>query len=184
MNIEFEFICNKMDSTIEVLKKEFRGIRTGRASPSIFEAVRVNINNVELKIDQVSTINTIDARSLIINVWDRNIVKNIEKAIQEANLGLNPIVEGQIIRVPLPPLSEQRRKELSKMAHKYAEEAKIAIRNIRRDGMEELKKKEKNKEISENDLRKKNLEIQTIVDKYIKKIDLILDDKDKEILQK
>ena len=173
----------RMDSTIEVLHKEFSGLRTGRASAGIIEPVTVDAYGTRLPMNQVGTIGVADSRMVTVQVWDKGLVKAVVKAIAEAGLGLNPAADGQLVRVPIPPLSEDRRKELSRVAHKYAEEGRIAIRNVRRHAMDELKKAEKDHVISEDDHRKLSQEVQKTTDEYIAKVDQTLAHKEKEMLQ-
>lgn len=173
----------RMDAAHEVLRKELTGLRTGRASANMLDPIHVEAygNNVPLK--EVGTVSVPEPRLLVVNVWDRGVVKATEKAIREAGLGLNPQTEGQTIRVPIPELSEDRRKELTKVAAKYAEAARVSVRNVRRDGIDAVKKKEKAHQITEDVLRGLEKEVQALTDSEIKKIDTILAQKDREILQ-
>ena len=173
----------RMEGTLEVLRKEYGGLRTGRASASLLEPVQVDAYGSHMPLNQVGTVSVPEPRMLSVQVWDRSMVKAVEKAIREAGLGLNPQTEGQVIRVPIPDLSEERRRELSKVAAKYAEQARVAVRNVRRDGLEPLKKQEKDGEISQDQHRKLQTEIQHLTDEYVKKVDEILHQKEKEILQ-
>jgi ribosome recycling factor len=173
----------RMEGTLEVLRKEYAGLRTGRASASLLEPVQVDAYGSHMPLNQVGTVSVPEPRLLSVQVWDRSMVKAVEKAIREAGLGLNPQTEGQVIRVPIPDLSEERRRELTKVAAKYAEQARVAVRNVRRDGLEPLKKKEKDGEISQDQHRKLQTEIQHLTDEYVKKVDEILHQKEKEILQ-
>lgn len=173
----------RMLSTINNLKHSLSGLRTGRASASLLEPIRVEIYDNVLPLNQVGTVSVPEARMLSVQVWDKSMVKNVEKAILESGLGLNPMTDGQIIRIPIPNLNEERRKELAKKAYEYSENAKIATRNIRRDGIDEFKKLEKDKKLSEDDLKNKMDEVQKLTDKYIKKIDEVTLDKSKEIME-
>jgi ribosome recycling factor len=173
----------RMDGTLDVLRKEYGGLRTGRASASLLEPVQVDAYGSHMPLTQVGTVSVPEPRMLSVQVWDRSMVKAVEKAIREAGLGLNPQTEGQVIRVPIPDLSEERRRELGKVAAKYAEQARVAVRNVRRDGLEPLKKQEKDGEISQDQHRKLQTEIQHLTDEYVKKVDDILHQKEKEILQ-
>ncbi|MSO53656.1 MAG: ribosome recycling factor [Rhodospirillales bacterium] len=173
----------RMDSTIEVLHKEFSGLRTGRASAGILEPIQVEAYGNRMPMNQVGTVGVADARLVTVQVWDKGLVKAVVKAIAEAGLGLNPAADGQLVRVPIPPLSEDRRKELSRIAHKYGEEARVAIRNVRRHAMDELKKAEKEHAISEDDHRKLSQEVQKTTDEYTARVDQTLSHKEKEILQ-
>lgn len=173
----------RMKSGIESLKKEFAGLRAGRASASMLDPIMVDAYGSMMPLSQVGTVTTPEPRLISVQVWDKGMSKAVEKAIRESGLGLNPIAEGQIIRVPLPELSEERRKELSKVASKYAEAARIAIRNVRRDGMESLKKMEKEGDISEDEHKKTSVDIQKLTDKFIEQVDATLVAKEKEIMQ-
>jgi ribosome recycling factor len=172
----------RMTGTIESLKKDFNSLRTGRASASLLDNVMVEVYGASMPLAQVSTISVPEPRMLSVQVWDRSVVKSVEKAIQEAGLGLNPVCDGQLIRLPLPDLSEERRRELVKVAAKYAEAAKVSIRNVRRDGMDELKLMEKEGDISEDDLHRSSEEVQKITDEYIKKIDELFSQKERDIM--
>ena len=172
----------RMDGAIDALKKELAGLRTGRASPSLLETVVVNAYGGTMPLNQVGTVSAPEPRLLVVQVWDRGLAKAVDAAIREAGLGLNPQSEGQVIRVPIPPLSEERRKELIKVGHKYAEHARVSARNVRRDGLEELKKREKDREITQDQHRKLDKDVQTLTDDTIKKIDDTLAQKEKEIM--
>jgi ribosome recycling factor len=172
----------RMKSSIEALKKEFSGLRTGRASVNLLDPVVVDVYGSNMPIQQVATVSTPEARLLSVQVWDKSMVKAVEKAICDANLGLNPMPDGQVIRIPLPELTEERRRELAKLASKYSENTKIAIRNVRRDGMDTLKKMEKDSEISEDEHKRSSQDVQNLTDKYIKIVDDTLAQKDKEIM--
>lgn len=173
----------RMDKTIETLKGDFGGLRAGRAHASLLDNIMVEAYGSPTPIAQVGTISVPDARTLSISVWDKGLAKSVEKALRESDLGLNPVSDGQLIRIPIPPLSEERRKELVKIAGKYAEQNKIAIRNIRRDALDEIKKLKKDNLISEDDEKKYNNDIQKLTDDSIKKIDDLLAAKEKDILQ-
>jgi ribosome recycling factor len=173
----------RMDGAIEVLRKEFGGLRTGRASASLLEPVHVEAYGSTMPLNQVANISVPEPRLISVQVWDRSMVKAVEKGIRESGLGLNPQTEGQTIRVPIPDLTEERRRELSKVAAKYAEHARVSVRNIRRDGLDPLKKKEKDGEISQDQHRKLQTDIQALTDEYVKKVDELLAQKEKEILQ-
>ncbi|MFN9003326.1 MAG: ribosome recycling factor, partial [Alphaproteobacteria bacterium] len=161
---------------------EFAGLRTGRASANLLDSIQVEAYGNMMPMNQVGTINVPEPRMITIQVWDKSMIKAVEKAITQANLGLNPASDGQLIRVPIPALSEERRKELSKIAGKYAEGAKVAIRNVRRDGMDALKQQEKDKKISEDEHRKQSDQIQKMTDDFVKKIDEALATKEKDIM--
>lgn len=172
----------RMDGAIATLAKEFTGLRTGRASTNLLDPIQVDAYGSLLPLNQVGNVTAPEPRLLSVSVWDKSMVKAVEKAIRESDLGLNPAVDGQTIRVPIPALSEERRKEMVKVAGKYAEAAKVAVRNVRRDGMEELKKQEKDKKISEDEQRTQSDKIQKLTDDYVKKIDEQLVAKEKDIM--
>jgi ribosome recycling factor len=172
----------RMTGALDVLKKELAGLRTGRASVSLLEPVQVDAYGSHMPISQVGTVSVPEPRMLTVSVWDRALVKAVEKGIREANLGLNPMTEGQTIRVPIPPLTEERRKELIKVAHKYAEQARVSVRNVRRDGMEALKQQEEDHKITEDQHRKQGTQIQQLTDEFIKKIDESIAAKEKDVL--
>ena len=176
-------IRRRMDGALEALRKEFGGLRTGRASASLLEPVTVEAYGNAVPLNQVANINVPEPRMITVNVWDRGMVKAVDKAIRDAGLGLNPQTEGQTIRVPIPDLNEERRKELTKVAAKYAESTRIAVRNVRRDGIEALRKQEKDGDISQDEQKKLERDIQHLTDDHIKKVDETLAQKDKEILQ-
>jgi ribosome recycling factor len=173
----------RMDGALEALRKEFAGLRTGRASASLLEPVKVEAYGNAMPLNQVATISVPEPRMISVQVWDRNMVKAVDKAIRESGLGLNPQSEGQVIRVPIPDLSEDRRKELTRVAAKYAEDAKVAVRKVRQHGMDTLKRLEKDGDISQDEHRKAEKDVQQLTDEHIKRIDDTLAQKDKEILQ-
>ena len=173
----------RMDGALTSLAKEFQGLRTGRASTQLLDSVMVEAYGALMPINQIATVSVPEPRMLSVQVWDKENTKIAEKAIRESSLGLNPQVDGQLLRIPLPDLSEERRQELSKIAAKYAENAKIAVRNVRRDGMDSTKKMEKDGDISQDDRHIYDEEIQTITDKSINKIDELLSSKEVEIMQ-
>jgi ribosome recycling factor len=172
----------RMNGALEVLRKEFAGLRTGRASVSLLEPINVPAYGSELPLNQVSTVSVPEARMLSVQVWDKGLVKAVEKAIRTADLGLNPSVEGTLIRVPIPELSQQRREELVKVAARYAEAARVAVRNVRRDGMEQLKKQEKDGALSQDEQHKTALQVQELTDAEIKQINEMLAAKEAEIM--
>jgi ribosome recycling factor len=173
----------RMEGAIDVLRKEFGGLRTGRASANLLEPVHVEAYGNKMPLSQVGTVSVPEARMLIVQVWDKGNVKATEKAIREAGLGLNPQTEGQTIRVPVPDLSEERRKELTRVAAKYAEQARVSVRNVRRDGLDLLKKQEKDGIVTQDQHRRLEKDIQSLTDATIKRVDDLLAQKDKEILQ-
>jgi ribosome recycling factor len=173
----------RMDGALEVLRKEFGGLRTGRASASLLEPISVAAYGGTLPINQVANVSVPEPRMITVQVWDRAMVKAVDKAIREAGLGLNPQTEGQVIRVPIPDLNEERRRELTRVTAKYAEQARISVRNVRRDGVELLRRREKDADISQDQQRKLQQDVQHLTDDYIKRIDDALAQKDREILQ-
>src|SRR5215469_1182207 len=173
----------RMDGAVEVLRKEFAGLRTGRASASLLEPITVAAYGGSMPLNQLANVNVPEPRMITVQVWDRVMVKAVDKAIRESGLGLNPQTEGQVIRVPIPDLNEERRRELTRVAAKYAEQARVSVRNIRRDGIEVLKRREKDADISQDQQRKLQQEIQHLTDGYIGRIDETLTQKDREILQ-
>ena len=173
----------RMDGALEVLRKEFGGLRTGRASASLLEPVTVPAYGGTSPLNQLANISVPEPRMITVQVWDRALIKAVDKAIREAGLGLNPQTEGQTIRVPIPDLNEERRRELTRVSAKYAEQARVAVRNVRRDGIEVLKRQEKEAEISQDEQRKLQQEVQHLTDGYIGRIDEALAQKDREILQ-
>ncbi len=173
----------RMNGAYEVLKQEFAGLRTGRPSPSLLEPLVINAYGSDMPLNQVGTVSVADARMLSVQVWDKGNVAAVEKAIRQSSLGLNPAVDGQLIRIPIPELSEERRAELKKVAAEYTEQARVAVRNVRRDGMDKLKKMEKDGHMSQDDHHIYADEIQEMTDKLIKQLDELLEAKEKEIMQ-
>jgi ribosome recycling factor len=173
----------RMDGALEVLRKEFGGLRTGRASASLLEPIMVNAYGNTVPLNQVASINVPEPRMITVQVWDRGVVKAVDKAIRESGLDLNPQTEGQTIRVPIPDLNEERRRNLTRVAAKYAEDARVSVRNVRRDGIETLRRLEKESELSQDEHRKQQREVQHLTDDYITRIDEALTQKDREILQ-
>jgi ribosome recycling factor len=171
----------RMDGAVETLRKEFAGLRTGRASASLLEPITVEVYGTNMPLPQVGTISVPEPRLITVQVWDRGSVKAVEKAIRESGLGLNPQADGQLIRVPIPELNQERRNELVKIAHKYAEQARVAVRNVRRDGMDHLKKAEKDGDISQDQHKGLSEKVQAMTDQHVKKIDENLATKEKEI---
>ncbi len=173
----------RMEGATDVLHREFSGLRTGRASTGLLEHVQVEAYGSRVPLNQVGNVSVPDSRMLTVQVWDKGLVKAVEKGIVEAGLGLNPAAEGQVIRVPIPALTEERRTELSKVAGKYAEEARVAARNVRRHGMDELKRLKKDGEMSKDEQHKVSQIIQNLTNRYIEKIDELLANKEQEIMQ-
>ncbi|GAB6111122.1 MAG TPA: ribosome recycling factor [Desulfomicrobium sp.] len=174
---------SRMQKSIDSLEKDFSRLRTGRASTALVDNIRVEYYGTPTPLNQVASVSIPDSRTISISPWDRNAFSNIEKAIMKSDLGLTPINDGRAIRINIPPLTEERRKDLVKMAKKYTEEAKVAIRNVRRDVNEALKKMQTAKEISEDDLHKAQDEVQKATDSFVKKADAALAEKEKEIME-
>ncbi|MBO6784364.1 MAG: ribosome recycling factor [Alphaproteobacteria bacterium] len=183
MSADEKDIKRRMDGALEALKREFGGLRTGRASTALLDNIQVDAYGASMPLNQVASVNVPEPRLLTVQVWDNGNVKATEKAIQDAELGLNPQTEGNVIRVPIPELSEERREEMTKVAAKYAEQARVAIRNVRRDGMDSLKKLEKDGEISQDEQRGRGEDIQKLTDDHIKMVDELLEAKEQEIMQ-
>lgn len=173
----------RMHKSIVALKDELGGLRTGRASPSLLEPVSVDAYGSKMPLNQVATVTVPEPRMLSVQVWDRGLASAVEKAIRNSGLGLNPVAEGAVIRVPLPELNEERRRELTKVAHNYAEQARVAVRHIRRDGMDLLKKLEKDGDISQDESRKLGEQVQSATDAAVTEIDGVLAVKEQEIMQ-
>ena len=174
---------DRMDKAVAALKEEFSGLRTGRANAGLLEPVRVEAFGSTSPLTAVAAISVPEPRMITVNVWDKGMVVSVEKAIRNANLGLNPIVDGQTLRIPIPPLTEERRKDLVKLAGKYAEQQKIAVRNVRRDANDDFKKAEKAGEISQDEQKKLETDVQKETDAAIKRIDEALKTKEQEIMQ-
>ena len=174
----------RMHGALEALRHDLGGLRTGRASTALLDPVHVEVYGTNMPLNQVATVSTPEARLLSVQVWDRSNVQSVEKAIRNAGLGINPIVDGQVIRLPIPELTEERRKELAKLVGQYAEKARIAVRNVRRDGMDHLKQDERKHEISEDERKRLEHEVQKLTDETIKEIDELAHSKEKEILGK
>ena len=173
----------RMQGSVQTLKHELGGLRTGRASASLLEPIEVEAYGQRQPINTVASISVPEPRMLSVQVWDRSMVGAVEKAIRDSNLGLSPTTEGQILRIRIPELNEQRRKEMVKIAHRYTEEARVAVRHVRRDGIDMLKKRLKDKDLSEDDEKRHAAEVQKATDQFIGEIDLTLAGKEKEIMQ-
>jgi ribosome recycling factor len=176
-------LTRRMDGALETLRREFAGLRTGRAHPGLLEPVKVVAYGTEMPLNQVGTVGAPEPRMLTVQVWDKSMTSAVEKAIRDSGLGLNPSTDGMLIRVPIPQLTTERRNELAKLAHKYAEGAKISVRGVRRDGMEQIKGHEKKHEIGEDLAKNWADEVQKLTDQFIKKVDEALTDKEKDIRQ-
>ncbi len=180
---DLDDVKRRMQGALDVLMGEFGGLRTGRASTALLEPVMVDAYGSSMPINQVATVNVSDSRMISVQVWDQGLVSSVEKAIRDSGLGLNPSADGNSVRVPIPQLSEERRVELTKVAHKYCEQARVAVRNIRRDGMDKLKRQEKDGEISQDEQRAWGDDLQKLTDGFIKDIDEALASKETEIMQ-
>ena len=182
MSVDFNDYSRRMDKALEHLAEEFGAVRAGRANAKVLDRITVEYYGSETPLNGVATISSPDARTLVVQPWDTTILKDICKAIQMSDLGINPQNDGRMVRLVFPQLTEERRKELAKQVKKYAEDAKVAMRNIRRDGMDHVKKLKKNSEITEDDQKKAEKDLQTLLDKYIKKVDDALAAKEKELM--
>jgi len=174
---------DRMDKAVAALKEEFGSLRTGRANAGLLDQVHVDAYGSQVPINQVGSVSVPEPRSISVSVWDRGLVVSVEKAIRNAGLGLNPVVEGQNLRIPIPPLTEERRKDLAKLAGKYAEQQKVAVRNVRRDAMDDLKKAEKDSIINQDEQKRMEAEIQKFTDEAVKRVDEALKTKEQEIMQ-
>lgn len=182
-SFDMKELKRRMDGAISAFKHDIASLRTGRASANVLDPVMVEAYGSRIPLNQVANITVPEPRMLSVSVWDRSMVKAVETGIRESNLGLNPIIEGQNMRIPLPELNEERRKSLVKVAHDYAEKAKVAARHVRRDGMDGLKKAEKDGDMSQDDSRSNSDKVQKMTDETISEIDRLLQDKEKEIMQ-
>lgn len=183
MSYSKQDLDRRMDGALSSLASEFAGLRTGRASINLLDSIVVPAYDSTVPLSQVGSITVTDTRMLSVNIWDKSVVGAADKAIRESGLGLNPVMDGQNLRIPIPALNEERRTELTKVAGKYAESARVAVRNVRRDGMESLKKMEKDGDISEDEHRGLTDEVQKLTDAFVKKIDEALKTKEAEIMQ-
>ena len=182
MSVDFKEFTRKMDKTLEHLGEDFGAVRAGRANPQVLDRICVEYYGSETPLNGVATISSPDARTLVISPWDSKLLKDIQKAIQTSDLGINPQNDGRVLRLAFPQLTEERRKELTKQVKKYGEEGKVAVRNIRRDAMDEIKKKTKKSEITEDDQKKAEKDLQDLLDKNIKRADAALAAKEKELM--
>lgn len=183
MAVDFKDYTRKMDRTLVILQEDFGAIRAGRANARVLDRISVEYYGVDTPIGQVGTISSPDARTLVIQPWDGSLLKKIEKAIQVSDLGINPQNDGRVIRLVFPQLTEERRRELAKQVKKYGEDAKVAVRNIRRDAMDYIKKLKKDSQITEDDQKKAEKDLQEITDKYVKKVDEACAVKEKELME-
>ena len=182
MSVDFNEFSRKMDKTLDHLHEEFGAVRAGRANAKVLDRITVEYYGSETPLNGVATISSPDARTLVIAPWDNKLLKDIQKAIQISDLGINPQNDGKVIRLVFPQLTEERRKDLAKQVKKYGEDAKVAMRNIRRDGMDYIKKLKKNSEITEDEQKKAEKDLQDMLDKYIKKVDEAYAAKEKELM--
>ena len=182
MSVDFTEYSRKMEKTLDVLADNFGAVRAGRANAKVLDRITVEYYGQETPLNGVATISSPDARTLVIQPWDGNLLKEIQKAIQISDLGINPQNDGRVIRLVFPQLTEERRKDLTKQVKKYAEDAKVAMRNIRRDGMDYVKNLKKKSEITEDDQKKAEKDLQDLLDKYIKQVDVALAAKEKELM--
>jgi len=181
--IDIQDLRRRMDGAVDALKSEFSGLRTGRASAALLDPVMVDAYGSSMPLNQVGTVSVPEPRMLSVQVWDATLAPAVDKAIRNSGLGLNPMAEGAVIRIPVPELTEDRRRELTKVAHTYAEKARVAVRNVRRDGMDTLKQMEKDGDISEDEHRQQSDQVQSLTDEIIKAVDDLLNHKDAEIMQ-
>ncbi len=171
----------RMRASIEALKREFSGLRTGRASAHLLDPIQVTVYGSKMPLNQVATVSVPESRAISVQVWDKTNVGAVERAIRESNLGLNPVIDGTLLRLPIPALTAERRTELTKIAHKYAEQTRVAVRNVRRDGMELLKKLEKDAHMSQDEHKKNSSKVQELTDSFIKEVETTLHAKEAEI---
>ena len=183
MAISIDEYKNKMENTLKIFHEELSRLRTGRATPSLLEPLFVEAYNSKMKISELATVNAPEPKLLTVQVWDKSMVQNVEKSIRDSELGLNPSTDGQLIRVPLPDLTEERRKEMVKIVGNMVEEGHVAIRNIRRDSLERIRTLDKDKEISQDDGRRAQQELQTVTDSFISEMDSIKSQKEKEVME-
>ncbi len=181
--IDFNELKRRMDGAIAAFKHDLAALRTGRASANVLDPVHVEAYGSRMPINQVATVTVPEARMIAVNVWDKALVSAVDRAIRESNLGLNPITDGTNLRIPIPELNEERRKSLAKLAHGYAENSKVAVRHVRRDGMDELRRKEKDHLVGEDDARRLSDRVQKMTDETIAEVDKLLAAKEEEIMQ-
>ena len=181
--IDLQDLRRRMDGAVDALKTEFSGLRTGRASAALLEPVMVDAYGSVMPLNQVGTVSVPEPRMLSVQVWDATLAPAVDKAIRNSGLGLNPMAEGAVIRIPVPELTEDRRRDLTKVAHSYAEKARVSVRNVRRDGMDTLKQMEKDGDISEDEHRQQSDQVQSLTDELIKVVDDLLNHKDADIMQ-
>lgn len=173
----------QMEKALEALRREFASVRTGKATPALLDTVRVEAYGTKLPIQQVATVSAPEPRLLVVQPWDKSLAPAIEKAIRSAELGLNPVSDGHVLRVPIPPLTEERRKELVRLLHKLAEEGRVAVRHARQEANKEIKRRQQAHELSEDEARRMLDEVQKLTDEYIEKVDALLEAKEREVLE-
>lgn len=181
-SFDIKEIEKRMKGAVHALRQEFGGLRTGRASATLLDPIMVSAYGAKMPLNQVATVTVPEPRMIVVQVWDRSQVSHVEKAIRESDLGLNPVVEGQTLRLPIPELNQERRQELTKIASKYTEQARVAVRNVRRDGMDLIKRLEKSSDISEDEGRVLSSKVQDLTDRTIKEIDSLFSSKEQEIM--
>lgn len=181
MPFDIKALETRMRNSLDALKRELSGLRTGRASANLLDPIQVTVYGSRMPLSQVATVSVPESRMIAVTVWDRSNLAAVEKGIRESNLGINPVIDGNTIRLPIPPLTAERRNDLVKIAHKYAEQTRVAVRNVRREGMDGLKKLEKDGEISEDDHKKNSTKVQELTDRLIKEVDQMLAAKETEI---
>lgn len=173
----------RMDGAIEALRREFAGVRTGKASPALLDSIRVEAYGSMVPLNQVGTVAAPEPRMLTVQPWDKGVMKDVERALRESELGLNPSNDGNLIRIPIPPLTEERRKEYVRLLHKIAEEARVAVRHVRKDANDEVKARQKDEHLSEDDVRREQGEVQKLTDQYIARVDELLKHKEAEVME-
>jgi ribosome recycling factor len=173
----------RMESALESLRREFAGVRTGKASPQLLDTVRVEAYGSKVPLNQVGTVSAPEPRMITVQPWDRSLIKAVERALRESDLGLNPSNDGQLIRIPIPPLTEERRKEYVRLLHKLAEEGRVAVRQARKDANDEIKGRQKKEALSEDDIRREEKEVQKLTDQYIAKVEEMLKHKEAEVME-
>lgn len=183
MTLEFNDYQDKMEKSLDILRRDFQGLRTGRASATLLEPIGVEAYGSKVPINQIGNISIPESRLITVQIWDETLIQSVEKAIRNSDLGLNPMIEGNVIRVPIPDLSQERRIEIVKIASKYAEDTRITIRNVRRDAMDMIKDEEKQKNISKDDSFQFSEKMQKITDGFIEKVDTLFQEKEKDILK-
>jgi ribosome recycling factor len=173
----------RMDGAIEALRREFAGVRTGKASPALLDSIRVEAYGSMVPLNQVGTVSAPEPRMLTVQPWDKSVIRDVERALRESDLGLNPSNDGNLIRIPIPPLTEERRREYVRLLHKIAEEGRVAVRHIRKDSNDEIKHRQKDEHLSEDDVRREQGEVQKLTDEYIARIDELLKHKEAEVME-